>query len=147
MRPAGPGQAARLPAALGYLAFSLFGLAVVLVSAEPLHRLWGGCAAAGYCCAALAVLAPARLAGGRWRLDIALGVAVSGALLVPLCWLAAAGRGMPEVGVVAHSAGLLVAHGKPYQSAAQLGSDVYGYNPYLPGMTLFGLPRALSAVA
>jgi hypothetical protein len=36
----------------------------------------------------------------------------------------------------------LVAHGKPYQSAAQLGSDVYGYNPYLPGMTLLGLPRA-----
>jgi hypothetical protein len=125
------------------VAFSLFGLAVVLVSAEPLHRLWGGCAAGGYWCAALAVLAPARLVPGRRRRDIALCAAVSGALVVPLCWLAAAGRGMPEVGVVAHSAELLVAHGRPYQSAGQLGSDVYGYNPYLPGMTLFGLPRAL----
>jgi hypothetical protein len=132
-----------LLAALGYLAFSLFGLAVVLVSAEPLHRLWGGCAAVGYCCAALTVLAPARLVPGHWRRDIAVAAAVSGALVVPLCWLAAAGRGMPEVGVVAHSAELLVAHGRPYQSAAQLGSDVYGYNPYLPGMTVFGLPRAL----
>ena len=143
MRSAWPGQDTGLLAALGYLAFSLFGLAVVLVSAEPLHRLWGGCAAGGYCCAALAVLAPSRLVPGRWRRDIALCAAVSGALVVPLCWLAAAGRGMPEVGVVAHSAELLVAHGRPYQSAAQLGSDVYGYNPYLPGMTVFGLPRAL----
>ena len=143
MRSAGPGPDAGLLAALGYVAFSLFGLAVVLVSAEPLHRLWGGCAAGGYSCAALAVLAPARLVPGRWRRDIALCAAVSGALVVPLCWLAAAGRGMPEVGVVAHSAELFVAHGRPYQSAAQLGSDVYGYNPYLPGMTLFGLPRAL----
>ena len=143
VRSAGPGQDAGLLVALGYVAFSLFGLAVVLVSAEPLHRLWGGCAAVGYCCAALAVLAPARLAPGPWRRDIALAAAVSGALVVPLCWLAAAGRGMPEVGVVAHSAELLVAHGRPYQSAAQLGSDVYGYNPYLPGMTVFGLPRAL----
>jgi hypothetical protein len=50
---------------------------------------------------------------------------------------------MPEVGVVAHSAELLVTHGRPYESAARLGADVYGYNPYLPGMTLFGLPRAL----
>jgi Glycosyltransferase family 87 len=143
VRPAAPGQDAGLLVALGYVAFSLFGLAVVLVSAEPLHRLWGGCAAVGYCCAALAVLAPARLALGRWRRDIAIAAAVSGALVVPLCWLAAAGRGMPEVGVVAHSAELLVAHGRPYQPAAQLGSDVYGYNPYLPGMTVFGLPRAI----
>jgi hypothetical protein len=68
---------------------------------------------------------------------------VAGGLLVPLCWLAAAGRGMPEVWVVAHSAELLVRHGRPYQSAAVLGADVYGYNPYLPGMTVFGLPQAL----
>jgi hypothetical protein len=130
--------------ALGYAAFSVFALAVALVSAEPVHRLWGGCAAVGYGCAALAALAPARLVPARRGRDIALAAAASGALAVPLCWLAATGRGMPEVGVVARSAGLLVAQGRPYQSAAQLGADVYGYNPYLPGMTLFGLPRALS---
>lgn len=135
-RYAGP-----LPA-LMYTAFSVFALAVALVSTEPVHRLWGGCAAAGYGCAALASLAPARLMPDRRR-DIAFALAATGALAVPLCWLAAAGRGMPEVGVVARSAQLLVAHGRPYQSAAELGADVYGYNPYLPGMTLFGLPRAL----
>jgi len=136
-RYAGP-----LPA-LMYAAFSVFALAVALVSTEPIHRLWGGGAAAGYGCAALASLAPTRLMPDRRRRDIALAMAASGALAVPLCWLAATGRGMPEVGVVARSARLLVAHGRPYQSAAQLGADVYGYNPYLPGMTLFGLPRAL----
>lgn len=130
------------PPALMYTAFSVFALAVALVSTEPVHRLWGGCAAAGYGCAALAFLAAARLMPDRRR-DIAFALAATGALAVPLCWLAAAGRGMPEVGVVARSAQLLVAHGRPYQSAAELGADVYGYNPYLPGMTLFGLPRAL----
>ncbi|MGH3251318.1 MAG: hypothetical protein ACRDOI_34635 [Trebonia sp.] len=137
---AGPSAAL---AALTYAAFGVFGLTVVLVSAEPLHRLWGGCAAAGYGCAALACLALARLLPARRCRDIALAAAVGGAVVVPLCWLAAAGRGMPEVGVVAHSAQLLVAHGRPYESAARLGADVYGYNPYLPGMTLLGLPRAL----
>ena len=127
--------------ALMYAAFSVFALAVALVSTEPVHRLWGGCAAAGYGCAALASLASARLMPGRR--DIAFALAATGALAVPLCWLAATGRGMPEVGVVARSAQLLVAHGRPYQSAAELRANVYGYNPYLPGMTLFGLPRAL----
>src|SRR5262249_6915899 len=89
-------------------------------------------------CAALVSLTPL-----RWRREVALIVAVAGALVVPLCWLAATARGMPEVGVVAHSADLLVHHGRPYESAARLGADVNGYNPYLPGMTLFGLPRAL----
>src|SRR5215471_19426035 len=124
--------------ALAYGTFSLFGLAVALVSTQSPHRLWGACAAAGYGCAALVSLARV-----RWRRELALTVAVAGGLLVPLCWLAAASQGMPEVGVVAHSAQLLVQHGRPYQSAAVLGADVNGYNPYLPGMTLFGLPQSL----
>jgi hypothetical protein len=141
--PAGLARYAGPLVTLGYAAFSVFGLAVALVSTEPIHRLWGGCAAAGYGGAALASLAPARLMPDRRRRDIALAAAASGALAVPLCWLAATGRGMPEVAVVARSARLLLAQGRPYQSAARLGADVYGYNPYLPGMTLFGLPRAL----
>ena len=128
----------RLSLTYAYAAFGVFGLAVFLVSDQSPHRLWGACAAAAYGCAALVSLT--RL---RWRRELALAVAVAGALAVPLCWLAAAGQGMPEVGVVARSAGLLVSHFRPYRSAAQLGADVYGYNPYLPGMTLFGLPRAL----
>jgi hypothetical protein len=123
---------------VAYGAFSLFGLAVAVVSTQSPHRLWGACAATGYGCAVLVSLARV-----RWRRELALIAAVAGGLLVPLCWLAVSGRGMPEVGVVAHSAQLLVQHGRPYQSAAVLGADVYGYNPYLPGMTLFGLPQAL----
>ena len=129
----------RLPAALAYGASGLFALGVLLVSNQTPHRLWGACAAAAYGCAALVSLT--RL---RWRRELALAAAAAGAVVVPLCWLAATGQGMPEVGVVAHSAELLVKHGRPYESAARLGADVYGYNPYLPGMTLFGLPRALS---
>jgi hypothetical protein len=131
-------QLPRLPAALAYGAFGLFALGVLLVSDQTPHRLWGACAAVAYGCAALVSLT--RL---RWRRELALTAAAAGAVVVPLCWLAATGQAMPEVGVVAHSAELLVKHGRPYESAARLGADVYGYNPYLPGMTLFGLPRAL----
>ena len=115
----------------------MFAAAVVLVSAQPLHRRWGACAAVAYGCAALVSVARV-----RWRAELAAVLTVTGALIVPLCWLAASGQGMPEVGVVAHSAQLLIEHGRPYQSAAQLGADVNGYNPYLPGMAVFGLPRA-----
>jgi hypothetical protein len=103
-----------------------------------LHRLWGAFAAAAYGCAAVVWLTRY-----RWRRELALAITLAGALVVPLCWLTATGRGMPEVGVVAHSAELLVQRGRPYESAAQLGSNVDGYNPYLPGMALFGLPQAL----
>ena len=127
-----------MPAAVAYGAFGLFALGVLVVSNQTPHRLWGACAAAAYACAALVSLT--RL---RWRRELALTAAAAGAVVVPLCWLAATGQAMPEVGVVAHSAELLVKHGRPYESAARLGADVYGYNPYLPGMTLFGLPRAL----
>ena len=124
--------------ALAYGTFCAFALAVVLVSTQPLHRLWGACAVAAYGCAVL--LSLTRI---RWRRELVLLVTVAGALVAPLCWLAATGQGMPEVGVVEHSAQLLIQHGRPYQSAAQLGADVNGYNPYLPGMALFGVPHAL----
>ena len=52
---------------------------------------------------------------------------------------------MQGAGGGSHSAELLVKHGRPYgSSAARLGTDVYGYNPYLPGMTPVRAPaRAL----
>ena len=122
-----------------YSACCLFGVAVWLVSGLGLHRLWGASAAIGYGGAAVITQLP-RL---RWRRELALAAALAGAVLVPLCWLAATGQAMPEVGVVEHSASLFVQHGRLYQPAAQLGADVYGYNPYLPAMMLFGLPHAL----
>jgi hypothetical protein len=115
--------------------------AVALLTTNDLHRLWGTTAAVGYLIAAVATLA--------WRsrgLDLALVSGLCGALLVPLGWLAAQGKQQPEVSVIVRSARLLVHHGTPYQSTAALAAahHPYAYDPYLPVMTLFGLPRALA---
>ena len=124
-----------------FAACALFAGAVALFTANDLHRLWGSAAAAGYLLAAVAVL------GWRERgLDLALGLGLCGALLVPLGWLATQGRQQPEVSVIVRSAELLVNHGTPYLSTAALAAthNPNSYDPYLPVMTLFGLPRALA---
>ena len=129
--------------AAGFVACALFAGAVSLFSGDPLHRLWGASAACAYALAALALVA--------WRsrettgVDIALGVVIGGAILVPLLWMVWTGHGEPEVGVVAASAKTLITHGTPYQSARVLASttDPNQYNPYLPLMAVFGVPQAL----
>jgi hypothetical protein len=124
-----------------FAACALFAGAVALFTANDLHRLWGSAAAAGYLLAAVAVL------GWRKRgLDLGLGLGLCGALLVPLGWLATQGRQQPEVSVIVRSAELLVKHGTPYLSTAALAAthNPNSYDPYLPVMTLFGLPRALA---
>ena len=113
---------------------------VALFSTNGLHQRWGIVAACAYLAACLAVLA--------WRsrgLDLALLLSVGGALITPLFWNAATGRRQPEVAVINRSAILLVHHHSPYQSAASLAAlhDPNAYNPYLPVMALFGVPRAL----
>jgi hypothetical protein len=127
----------------GLVACALFAGGVSLFSTDPLHRLWGTSAACAYALAALAVMA--------WRsrqttgVDIALGVMVCGAILVPLLWMVWTGHGEPEVGVVANSAKTLIKHGTPYRSAKVLATttDPNQYNPYLPLMAVFGVPQAL----
>jgi hypothetical protein len=108
---------------------------LALFTSEPVHRLWGEIAACGYGAAALCALIP----------DLALGAALAGALVVPLTVLAIRNMRQPEVYVIVRAASLLVHHGTPYESAAQLAatSDPNAYNPYLPVMSLFGLPRAV----
>jgi len=126
--------------ALAFVACALFAGGVALFTTNDLHRLWGTAAAAGYLVAAVVTLAwPSR------GLDLALVSGLCGALLVPLGWLAAQGRQQPEVSVIIKSAQLLVHRGDPYQSTAALAAahHPYAYDPYLPVMTLFGLPRAL----
>ena len=128
------------PPALLYVAFAVFAGLVVLVSGEPAHRLWGAFAAVGYAGAVVACLwRPAR------DRQAPLAIALTGAVLAPLGWLASTGAAMPEVGVVERSAAMLVHHGELYQSAGTLAAShqVYGYDPYLPVMMVFGLPRAL----
>jgi 4-amino-4-deoxy-L-arabinose transferase-like glycosyltransferase len=113
---------------------------VALFSTNSLHQLWGLIASCAYVAAALAVLA--------WRsrgIDLALVLSVGGALLTPLFVNAATGRRQPEVAVIARSAKQLVHHHSPYQSVASLATvhNPNAYNPYLPVMSLFGIPRAL----
>src|SRR6201994_4550625 len=133
----------RLWLILGLVGCALFAGGVSLFSTDPLHRLWGICALCAYGLAAL-VLAVWR-SRPALSADVALGILVSGALLVPLMWLVWHGRGEPEVGVVATSAQALIRHGTPYRSVRSLAGTVNPnlYNPYLPLMALFGLPDAL----
>lgn len=130
--------------AAAFAGCALYAVAVALFAGNDLHRLWGTAAASGYLLAAVAALA--------WRergVDGALALGLGGALLVPLGWLAVQGRQQPEVSVITRSALLLIHHGTPYQSTAALAAshDPNSYNPYLPVMTLFGLPRALAGTS
>ena len=110
-------------------------------SSDSVHRLWGVMAACGYALALLAVIA---IRNARAS-DVALGLSFVGALIAPLAWMAAKGLEQPEVYVVARSGAMLIHQGTPYTSAAALAAtqNPNAYNPYLPVMALFGLPRAL----
>jgi hypothetical protein len=133
----------RIWLAAGLVSCALFAGGVSLFSTDPLHRLWGSCAACAYALAALVVMA--------WRsrattgVDVALGIAICGAILVPLLWMVLTGHGEPEVGVVASSAKTLIKHGTPYKSSKVLATttDPNQYNPYLPLMAVFGVPQAM----
>jgi Glycosyltransferase family 87 len=119
----------------------IWAVLVAAFSSDSVHRLWGVIAACGYALALVVILAirNARAA------DIALGLSFLGALLAPLTWMAAKGLEQPEVWVVARSGSMLIHQGTPYASAAALAATTNpnAYNPYLPVMALFGLPRAI----
>jgi 4-amino-4-deoxy-L-arabinose transferase-like glycosyltransferase len=126
--------------AAAFAVCAAFAAGVALFSTNDLHRLWGLIASFAYVAAALAVLA--------WRsrgTDLALLLSVGGALVTPLFLNAATGRKQPEVSVIARSAKQLVHHHSPYQSGASLAvaHNPNAYNPYLPVMSIFGIPRAL----
>jgi hypothetical protein len=131
----------------GIFAVSLiWAILVAVFSSDHVHQVWGEMAAAGYGVALAAVLV---LRHTRTT-DIALALSFIGGLLVPLGWLAAhsdaalnKGLLQPEVWVVARSGMTLIHQGTPYADAAVLAGtqDPNAYNPYLPVMALFGLPR------
>jgi len=119
---------------------AIFASLVAIFSSDQVHQLWGAMAACGYGLAVAAVL------GWRKRgVDLALGLSLFGALVLPLGWMAAKALEQPEVAVVARSAWTLIHQGSPYAGAASLATthNPNAYNPYLPVMTLFGLPRAV----
>src|SRR3984957_15565281 len=119
---------------------ALWAILVAVISNDHVHQIWGEMAAVGYglALAVVLVLRHARTA------DIALGGSFLGGLIAPLAWLAARGLWQPEVGVVANSGWTLLHQGTPYADPAVLAGtmNVDAYNPYLPVMSLFGLPRA-----
>jgi hypothetical protein len=127
----------------GLVGCALFAGGVSLFSTDSRHQLWGLSAACAYALAALAVVA--WRSRGRVGVDVALGVVICGAILVPLIWLVATGHGEPEVGVVASAAKTLIKDGTPYRSPKALAasSDPNQYNPYLPLMAAFGVPQAV----
>jgi hypothetical protein len=140
--------AARSPAAW-YAGFALYATGVALFSGRGLDRWWGIWAVGGYAIAA----AVAAFGGSRGTRDTlttrgaqvaALAVAVAGTLAAPLVWLATREPVTPDALVVARSGVLLLHHGSPYLQSAQLTRGGWlAYNPYLPVMAVFGLPKAL----
>ncbi|MED7955481.1 glycosyltransferase 87 family protein [Kitasatospora sp. NPDC058406] len=121
---------------LGCLVAAGWAAAFPVVSDLPNQRLWGAVAAPSYLLAGLFCLALPRRVAAR----SAAAVALLGAVLVPLAVLALQGRHQSEVMVVERSAHLLFTTGSPYLPDPVTVTD---YNPYLPGMAVFGVPRAL----
>jgi phosphatidylinositol alpha-1,6-mannosyltransferase len=120
------------------VAFAVYAAAVAIFSGPGDDRSWGIWAASAYGAAA-AIAALWRGVAGR---RAALAASVTGGLVAPLAWLAITAPPTPDVHVVSRSAALLLRHGTPYLSSAHLGGWL-AYNPYLPVMSVFGLPRAL----
>ncbi|GAA1546315.1 glycosyltransferase 87 family protein [Actinomadura kijaniata] len=125
-----------------YAAFAAFAAGTAVVTHLPPHRVWGWCAAVAYGLGAVAA------ASGRPRCGpVAWGV-TAGAALLPLAVLAVGGLAQPEVGVVHRAGALLLERGTPYLDTGELAAwrGYEGYNPYLPGMALFGVPWALAGI-
>ncbi|MCB5179737.1 glycosyltransferase 87 family protein [Streptomyces antimicrobicus] len=107
------------------------------MSALDTHRVWGSCAAVGYLVAAAVVgLGPDR---ERTR-AVAVGAALAGAVVVPLAYLVVSGHAQSEVEVIERAGRLMVERATPYLDEPR---SVVEVTPYLPGMALLGMPRAL----
>ncbi|MER5863747.1 glycosyltransferase 87 family protein [Kitasatospora sp. NPDC002040] len=121
---------------LGCAVATGWAVAFPLVSDLPNQIFWGTVAAPGYALAGLFCLTLPR----RYATRAAAGAALLGAVLLPLVLLVLQGRHQSEVMVVERSADLLLHTGSPYLPDPAVVTD---YNPYLPAMALFGLPRAV----
>src|SRR5215470_12793004 len=120
---------------------AIFGLITALVSVNAPERLWGELAAVSYTISAVIAVAAHRRGA-----TLAALVGLAGALLAPLAWMAATGLAQPEVHVIIRSAQMLVHTGTPYSSPAALAAahNWLAYDPYLPALIAFGMPRALA---
>ncbi|HSZ38894.1 MAG TPA: hypothetical protein VK817_02955 [Trebonia sp.] len=111
--------------------FAVYAVIMAIVTRGP-SQVWGAWAAAGYAVAALTAW--------RWRGSaLPLLIGVCGAVAAPTIWLSIGWQPGEEPVVVARAAFLLLHHGSPYLASGQLVS-AQSYNPYLPAMSVFGLP-------
>ncbi|MBO8196172.1 hypothetical protein ITI46_31695, partial [Streptomyces oryzae] len=144
---------------------AVFAALTAAVTSLPPHRVWGVLAACGYAVLACVSAVAARRAGpaasdarggaacraGPWRRGptplLTGGFRLLGgglATVVPLLVLAFTDSAQEEVHVVHRAGARLLARGTPYLGPDQLaGADYPAYNPYLPGMALFGVPQRL----
>jgi hypothetical protein len=121
-------------------AFAVYAI-VLAVESGHADRTWAIFAAAGYSVTTL-IFWLTRNKNVPSILPLLVSLAV--ALAAPLTWLATRVGPTAEVQVIWQSAMLLLQHGTPYLPAGQLDS-VLSYNPYLPVMAVFGMPKALGA--
>jgi hypothetical protein len=111
--------------------FAGYAVIVAIVTRGP-SQVWGVWAAPGYALAALVAW--------RWRgSGLPLLIGLCGAVIAPTIWLSIGWQLSEEPIVVARAAFLLFHHGSPYLTKGQLVS-AQSYNPYLPAMSIFGLP-------
>jgi uncharacterized membrane protein len=125
---------------VAFAACAVFAIAMALVTTYQAHRLWGVFAGCSYLLAAMAVLV--------WKsrgLDLALVITLMGALAAPMWLMAANHLQQPEVQVINQSAVMLIHRGTPYPGTAALAAahNPNVFDPYLPAMTVFGVPRVL----
>ncbi|MDA1362331.1 glycosyltransferase 87 family protein [Glycomyces luteolus] len=136
-----------------YGAAALFAGATALWTTLDSHAQWGAIAFGGYLpaaiCAAILLVQP----GAVWRRRAFVAVGAAFAVTaIPLVFMAIdraaglSGRAQEEVLVVEASGARLLDTGSPYLHAdaiAALPEPLLGYNPYQPGMAVFGIPAAL----
>jgi hypothetical protein len=117
---------------LAYAAFGVYAVVSAIFSGGR-DQVWSIWAACGYAVALLILW--------RWRDRTAAVLAsVALAVIAPLLWLSAEPL-EDGMNVIDRAAALLLHHGSPYLTSGQI-TGWLAYNPYLPVMTLFGLPNA-----
>jgi hypothetical protein len=121
-------------------AFAIYATALAVDTGHA-DRTWAIWAAAGY---GVTTVILWLIRHKNVPLIFPLLVSLAGALAAPVTWLATRVAPTAEVKVISQSAVLLLQHGTPYLPQGQLDSWL-SYNPYLPGMAVFGMPKALGA--
>ena len=128
----------RLLAANG--AFTIYATALAVDTGHA-DRTWAIWAAVGYGVTTLLLWLTRRR---NVPVLLPLLVSLAGALAAPVTWLVTRVAPTPEVQVISRSASLLLQHGTPYLPQGELATWL-SYNPYLPVMAVFGMPKALGA--